>query len=390
MNFNNCDFCHCEKNSAQLCKRQKMEYYDSYHPSPLETFLPVNSLLIQQDEEAASKMETNNSYKIYDPALIEEHKYYYPPDLMDTFVPQPILRASEDTGCCMRFCCGKSRAAKIIIRNDVGLKVMTLQRHMKFCSLWCSCFPCFQQNMEVFGPDEELLGSVGQRCGCCKSNYHVCDKEGTTLFQFEGPFSACCGAIDFDAAVISATGENKDEEVGHILKTYGGYAHDLHSEGDTYALNFHAHGHLNMDEKALLLAAVILIDLIYFEEGRNVDQPGGAGGRGAGGGQYDDEGEDYSENSEYEDEDEEAYGDEEYDDDRGSRGSRRGSSRRSRSRSRSRGRKGKKAKKKGKKGGLCGGGKKKKGGRNKKAKKAKKGGLCGGGKKKKGKRKRKK
>ncbi|CAJ0917141.1 unnamed protein product, partial [Mesorhabditis belari] len=92
-------------------------------PIGLEYLTQIDRLIIQQKVsllEAVAGWEVKNKYAIYNS------------------VGQQVYYAYEESGCCMRQCCGGQRGFTIHIVDNFNREVMRISRPFKCCT-WC-CF----------------------------------------------------------------------------------------------------------------------------------------------------------------------------------------------------------------------------------------------------------
>ncbi len=110
---------------------------------------------------------------------------------------QQCYYAAEDSGTCMRICCGNSRGFEISIIDNLQNVVMKISREFKCCSgcCWCSdlCGHCAYE-VKVEAPVGNVIGYVRQRGSAWKANYDVLDANHEPILKIEGPCCVCDGA----------------------------------------------------------------------------------------------------------------------------------------------------------------------------------------------------
>ncbi len=79
---------------------------------------------------------------------VDENKF----ELSDNF-GNMIMRATEDSNCCLRQCCAQTRPFVMRIQDRAEKTVITVRRPLR-CNN-CLCCPCFTQRMEVEWPPGE-------------------------------------------------------------------------------------------------------------------------------------------------------------------------------------------------------------------------------------------
>merc|ERR1712038_1408724 len=145
------------------------------------------------------------------------------------------------------------------IKDNMGQEVINLQRPLR-CS---SCFFfCCLQSMEVTSPiTGQTLGFIKQKWHPFLPIYAIEDENGTEIFEIKGPlctFSCFCGDVEFP--ICSKDGQ----EVGKISKQWSGLLKEHFTDADNFGCTFPLD--LDVKIKAVLLAAVFLIDFMFFEE----------------------------------------------------------------------------------------------------------------------------
>ena len=125
---------------------------------------------------------------------------------------------------------------------------------------WC-CFPCCLQSIEVLSqPEGTTVGTVEQEWALCGPKFVVKDGTDTVVLRIEGPALPSCGCCGEEFSVFTPDGRN---EVGQITKQWSGYAQEAFTDADNFGISFPLD--LDVNIKATLLAALFLIDYMYFE-----------------------------------------------------------------------------------------------------------------------------
>ncbi|CAG0897998.1 unnamed protein product [Cyprideis torosa] len=158
---------------------------------------------------------------------------------------------------------------KYSIKNTLGQKVpfvmkildntlqpvMTLERPLACDS--CCC-PCCLQTMDVLCQGQ-LVGSISQNWSIFP-NLSVKDAAGNVVLKIEGPLCTCsfnCGDVDFFVKNISG------QTVGKIQKQWSGCCKEAFTDAESFCINFPMD--LDVQTKATLLGAALLIDFMYYE-----------------------------------------------------------------------------------------------------------------------------
>ncbi|PAA47779.1 hypothetical protein BOX15_Mlig026026g3 [Macrostomum lignano] len=197
--------------------------------------------------EAVTGFETNNEYEIKDGAGV-------------TF-----LRAKESTGLCGRMCCGAHRAFTINITDPNGRNVIRVVRDYKcfFIGQCCSCCSCCRDSVTVEAPQGNIVGFVLQQCSACNANFTIRDSHGMVVLHLKGPcYCGCrCPGQKYTFRMMSS---DETHEVGRLHKEWAGFAKEILTDADTFLLEVPQD--MAVETKATLVAAVLLIDFMFFED----------------------------------------------------------------------------------------------------------------------------
>jgi hypothetical protein len=212
-------------------------------PNGLEILSDIDQLFIKQDielQEAVFGCETKNKYKVKN----SQGKI--------------IFMAKEETDCCTRNCCGHRRPIELSIMKSDEVEVIHLSRPLACNSCFC---PCWLQSIEVQAPPGTPVGSVVQDWSIVIPKFRILDADGETKLHIKGPFckSSCCGSVEFQ--VLAKDGST---EVGKISKEWGGLLREGFTDADNFGIKFPSD--LDVRMKAVVLGALFLIDLMYFED----------------------------------------------------------------------------------------------------------------------------
>ena len=142
-----------------------------------------------------------------------------------------------------------------------GNELIHLYRPLRCSSCW---FPCCLQEMEVYSPPGNLIGSIQQEWSLCSPKYNILNAEGQVALTIEGPictYSLFCGDVDFE--ILSPDGSTK---VGKISKQWSGLLKEAFTDADTFGISFPLD--LDVRMKAVCLAACFLIgkNLVFFSK----------------------------------------------------------------------------------------------------------------------------
>lgn len=115
-------------------------------------------------------------------------------------------------------------------------------------------FRFFFQRLEVSAADGRLLGAIQQRFAVFSKRFDVSDANGRLLLSVASPlWRPWTFAFERDG-----------RELARVEKKWSGMLQEAFTDADRFRVAFEA-PELNADERALVLAAGIFIDLQYFE-----------------------------------------------------------------------------------------------------------------------------
>ncbi len=111
------------------------------------------------------------------------------------------------------------------------------------------------QRLEVFAADGRSLGAVQQRFAILSKKFDVQDGSGRVLLTVSSPLWR-----PWTFAL-----EREGHELARVEKKWGGMLREAFTDADRFRVLFQSH-ELGIDERSLVLAAGIFIDLQYFEK----------------------------------------------------------------------------------------------------------------------------
>lgn len=223
-------------------------------PQGLEYLTQLDQLLVHQLVEVLELVtgwETCNKYEI------------------KNSLGQKVYFAREESGCCMRQCCGPARGFILHIEDNYQQEVMRLIREFKCCAgcCWCANSECCQMEIVIEAPVGQPVGYVRQQYSKCPPKFVVQDATEQPIFMIDGPVCLCrcvCCPSDINFHVSSYEG---GVEVGKITKQWAGAVRELFTDADYFGVTFPRD--LDVRMKAVLLGALFLIDFMYFEQQQN-------------------------------------------------------------------------------------------------------------------------
>mmetsp|Transcript_75790 Transcript_75790/g.222238 ORF Transcript_75790/g.222238 Transcript_75790/m.222238 type:complete len:240 (+) Transcript_75790:67-786(+) len=232
--------------------------------APVQVVMPGNDLfnelpkILIKQEFAAMEMcgcEARNRYRISQPINDDQEG------------PNIFLYIDEDSACLERICCSVNRSLTLNVHHGATKDGPVVQAmHKPFHCQGC-CF--MRPRFEVFkgARGSEMIGRVEDPCRCCEMDQQVFDKEDKLLFTTQGGVCQagmccpCCFSVDFDIkkdGVKAATISKRPMTCCEMCQRTNRFLVDFDQITDP-------------NEKRMVLAAAMLIDLEYFEQNKNND-----------------------------------------------------------------------------------------------------------------------
>lgn len=109
------------------------------------------------------------------------------------------------------------------------------------------------QRLEIYDPNGKKLGAVEQRFAFFTKSFDIEDANGFVHFQVRSPF------FKFWSFAIT----KHDREIGRVQKKWSGILSEAFTDKDNFRLTMT--GQLSPEDRLLILAAAIFVDLQYFE-----------------------------------------------------------------------------------------------------------------------------
>ncbi|XP_070381723.1 phospholipid scramblase 2-like [Dermacentor albipictus] len=224
-------------------------------PPGLEYLMHVDQLLVHQQIQLLEMIVP----------FEQENKY-----VVKNTMGQFIFMAYEKSDLGTRCCCGGRRPFEMSLLDYRSVEVLRLYRPLRCDS--CCCFCCLQE-MEVYAPPGNIVGSIKQDWSVVFPYLSLRDSGGNVVLRIVGPCctsSICCNDVVFD--IMTKDGKTK---IGQLSKNFNGLLLEALTDIDNFTVTFPID--LDVKMKATLLGAVFLIDFIFFESaagGSNMDLPG--------------------------------------------------------------------------------------------------------------------
>jgi hypothetical protein len=197
----------------------------------MDRLKPLDAILIKQNlewKEILTGFEAKNRYSLINVSG-------------DT-----VYRAAEESGFLARQFLQSFRPFTMHVLNPDGGAVLKAVRP----------FRLLFHEISVFDSFGKPLGTVKQEFSILSRKYSVLDPLGTKVFDVFGPV-----LHPWTFRIL------KDgREVGKISKKWTGTAKEVFTDADNFNVAFPAG--IDVERKCLLLAALFLYDVLYFEETR--------------------------------------------------------------------------------------------------------------------------
>lgn len=198
----------------------------------MECLKPLRALFIRQQREmieVLTGLETANRYTIEDENA------------------QPMLFAAEQSSFLARWFLKSSRPMKLHVVDAHGNHHLEARRPFRF----------FFHELQIHDAQGMLLGTVKRRFTVLRRRFSVTDASGAELFEILGPI-----LHPWTFRVL-----RDGEEIGAIRKKWSGLLKEAFTDADHFGVEWDEH--LTPQHKAILLAAVFLVDIMYFERSNN-------------------------------------------------------------------------------------------------------------------------
>lgn len=203
--------------------------------SSLDSFFGSSSSMIVQQlkewVEIISHIETRNKYEILSP------------------LGDKIAFAAEDGGgfgrTVLRMWLQTRRPLDIHIVDPTGKQVIELTRPFFF----------FFSNMAIRGPEATVIGRAKKRFGIIYKKYDLCIGEEEVFARIKAPLWRLWTFQVYDL---------QGNPIAAITKKWGGVLKEVFTDSDRFEVQFPEQA--TSEQKAVLLASALSIDLDYFEE----------------------------------------------------------------------------------------------------------------------------
>ena len=171
-----------------------------------------------------------------------------------------LYQAKEDSECCGRCLFANIRTLQLSVKDQTGNEILSLDRPLN-CSGWCCwfCYPKCTQRLTV-SMGGQPVGFIRERATWCFPVYHIFDSREIPVMKIRGPFChfLTCKDVEFDVINLADSAQ-----LATITKKWLGCCRETVIDADNFEINFQ--NSCTVEEKALILAATFLIDLMYYE-----------------------------------------------------------------------------------------------------------------------------
>lgn len=211
----------------------------TYQPG-LQSLMDLDYLFVDQKIElfeAFTGWETKNRYAVSD------------------IRGEPVFYVKEESDFCSRMCLGKYRSCEFSVYDRNRQEVLHMTRPFRCDS--CCC-PCYLQVLEVYSGGI-LLGSITQEWSLWRPIFYIRNASSQPVLMIKGPLIRFCVEVDFKIKSL-----DEKHRVGKIQKQWSGFGRELFTDADKFGINFPRD--LDVNIKAVLLGACLLIDFMYFED----------------------------------------------------------------------------------------------------------------------------
>lgn len=162
--------------------------------------------------------------------------------------------AAETSSLAVRCLCKSNRPWLINLTNtQTGQMLLQITRPFRF----------YFHEILVQTGQGATVGRVCRTFACCSRNFGVYDHTGELLLTIKSPL--------FSPWTFNVM--HGYQQVGEIKKQFSGIAQEMFTDADNFGVQFDPA--LSDATKTLLLAAVFLIDFMYFEDNEPANRRGG-------------------------------------------------------------------------------------------------------------------
>ncbi|CAG5107399.1 Oidioi.mRNA.OKI2018_I69.chr1.g3301.t1.cds [Oikopleura dioica] len=230
-------------------------------PPGFEYFLGVNSVVVHQNISCSVNC-TSLICPCCTPCVHSGNEY----NILNA-QDQALFELKETENCggvCGKMCVGPNRGFEMVMTDGLNRVVCKIKRTFKCRSSCCNYLPCTLQELEVTDAHNNPIGFIKQQASCCDMKYEICTPTGVPTLLIEQDRSLCeklfpaCTSSFFP--LKSYDGKNS---IGGVTKEQS--CCEMFSGEQKYRVDFPKD--LDVKMKTTVVAASILIDYLYFENG---------------------------------------------------------------------------------------------------------------------------
>ena len=250
----------------------------------------IDGLFIQQKLElfeAVTGCDTKNRYHIT-PIPRNSIPDPVPPEWIKHFREQaaktPLLKAKEESDCLERVCCPMFRAFNMDFQDGQGTTFFAIHRPFK-CSFNTPCCNLCPQELTLYDANSQRVAHAREEFKCCwwftrsfvtetdRTQYHIQAPECSSSRGCNVCAPSCFNE-SYDMDVYDA---HEDKIVSHAANVWPGCNCGGITERSNLLLRFPADA--TPQQRAALVAALMLVEFAHFEWKKG-DNNGGGGGVG--------------------------------------------------------------------------------------------------------------
>ncbi|XP_050685311.1 phospholipid scramblase 2-like [Leptidea sinapis] len=169
-----------------------------------------------------------------------------------------VYTVEEDNSWWVGYLCYGLRPMQLRVFNNCSEEIMRIDRPYA-CT--ARILPCQLQKIQVFAPPGRRIGSIEQQWTPIRPIYVVKRENGEEVFWLQGPRFTISFFRDIQFSIQKRDGTH----VGSTCKRWQGILHALFFAPVTDRFGVAFERDLTVEEKALLLAATLLIDYMYYD-----------------------------------------------------------------------------------------------------------------------------
>ncbi|KAK5986275.1 hypothetical protein GCK32_003155 [Trichostrongylus colubriformis] len=210
------------------------------------TEVPLEAIIDEQPETGTLSLNKSSPsplkcLKTADKFVVDASNWRY--DIYDRN-GELMYSGYEESSLCQECCCCSHRSFVVYIKNKHGKRVMQITRPSECCRGGQSCTIKVSPGMEI--------GTVTLRHFWCSKRCDVEDADGNVLLKIDQPRGVACGSMVY-FPVRTMFGNRVAD-----IKKYGALGGKT-----TFSVKFPID--LKMETKALILGALIFLDITNFE-----------------------------------------------------------------------------------------------------------------------------